>query len=526
MDHDIYVQLKKKPEYADYLYRYGFLITTSEEALEQKCFVLADWNQSLVGSYHFWIHPNQKIYLHTHDSITFFLIGHCYNPISMTADEARELASLAAAFQYGTAAYCRELSDVTGIFLTGYIVGDSITIYGDAAGMFMTYYGFSNSCAWIGSHAELLGDLNGLTQSEYVKKLVDYRFYHLFGFSLPGDLSPYDEWNRLVPNHSVCLDGNGCHVNRFYPVEDWGALVGAYSIDARAEEIAGILTRSMALIPQKWAKPAISLTGGCDSKTTLACANGQYDRYQYFSYISQESEAVDANGAHTICKQLGLPHSIYCIPEQAAKDQTLVQAIIRANQGNIGDPNMREVQKRIFLAEQNSFDVEVKSWVSEIGRAYYPRRFAKKKFPARPTARYLTTLYKVFANHRSLVRETDEIFAQYMQAYLRPADMKNWPWVDLFFWEFRVSSWNGLVITGEHRYSSDITIPYNNRRLLTLLLAVPEEMRMNDALYWKIRACANPDVDAAGVQITNLKHTSNRARMERLYLELHTRFPW
>ena len=526
MNNDIYKQIEGKPEYAKYLYRYGFLITTSVEPLDQKCFVLASWNRFIIGNYSFWIHPEQRLYLHQHNEITFFLIGHCYNPISMTADEGTELASLAAAFSRGVNDYCLELCDVTGIFLTGYIIKDSITLYGDAAGMFMTYYGFSHSCIWITSHAAMAGDLNGLNQSEYVKKLVNYRLYSLFGFSLPGDLSPYYEFKRLVPNHSVCLSNNHCEVKRFYPLETWEFLLNEYSVDQRAEKAARILSNSMALIPQKWANPAISLTGGCDSKTTLACAKGQYDHYQYFSYISQESEAVDANGAHAICNKLGLHHTIYSIPQQPAKDQELIANIIRINQGDIGNPNMREVQKRIFLAEQNSFDVEVKSWVSEIGRAYYHKRFAKKKFPVEPTARYLTTLYKVFVHNRSLVRETDTIFAQYMQDYLRQSEMKDWSWVDLFFWEFRVSSWNGLVITGEHRYSFDITIPYNNRRLLTLMLAVPEEIRMNDTLYWKIRACANPDVDAVGVQITNLKHTSSRAKMERLYLELHTRFPW
>lgn len=526
MKNDVYEQIKEKPDYAKYLYRYGFLITTSEKALDQKCFVLADWKQSVVGKYHFWIHSDQKLYLYKHDNISFFLIGHCYNPISLTVDEEHELAALATAFQDSVEAYCKELSNMTGIFLTGYIIDDSITLYGDAAGMFMTYYGFLNSCTWISSHAALLGDLNDLEQSEYVKKLVGYRFYSLFGFSLPGDLSPYNEFKRLVPNHSVCLNSNCCTVKRFYPVETWEFLLDEYSIDERVAEIARILSRSMALIPQKWANPAISLTGGCDSKTTLACTNGQYDHYQYFSYISQQSEAIDANGAHTVCNKLGLPHSIYSIPEEDVKDQKLVQAILRTNQGNIGNPNMREVQKRIFLAEQSSFDVEVKSWVSEIARAYYHKRFSKERFPTRPTARYLTTLYKVFANDRSLVRETDAIFAQYMKDYLQQSEMKNWSWVDLFFWEFRVSSWNGLVITGEHRYSFDITIPYNNRHLLTLMLAVPEEMRISDELYWKIRAFANQDVDNAGIQITNLKHTSNRAKMERLYLELHTRFPW
>ena len=64
---------------------------------------------------------------------------------------------------------------------------------------------------------------------------------------------------------------------------------------------------------------------------------------------------------------------------------------------------------------------------------------------------------------------------------------------------------NGLVITGEHRYAFDITIPYNNRRLLELMLALPVEARMDDRLYTMIRSRANPAVDAAGVAITILR---------------------
>ncbi len=525
MMYDVYAQIQDKPEYIKHMFRFGFLITTCEKALEEDCFVLASWKRISVGKFHFWIHPDQRVFLHKHGNSTFFIIGHCYNPISMTSDEDEELFVLASASERGTDSYIQELSDLTGIFLTGYLTDEEISIYGDAAGMLMTYYGYAGSHLWVSSHAELLGRINGLEQSRYVQELTAYRFYPLFGFFLPGDLSPYDPFKRLVPNHCVCLRNGSCEVRRFYPTMDWSALKDEYSMEERVSEIVRILSNSMKLIPKKWERPAISLTGGCDSKTTLACANGLYDRYRYFSYISSESEAVDAHGAHTICQKLGLPHEIYEIPE-TMKDQELVQSILCFNQGDIGKPKMREVQKRAFLAERDDFDVEVKSWVSEIARAYYQKRFAKRSFPAEPTARYLTTLYKVFAHKRALVRETDAVFARYLQEYFRQPDRKGWPWVDLFFWEFRVSSWNGLVITGEHRYSSDITIPYNNRRLLTLMLAVPDEMRIRDELYRMIRAKANPEVDRSGVQITNLKHTSNRAKMERLYLEINTRLPW
>ena len=87
-------------------------------------------------------------------------------------------------------------------------------------------------------------------------------------------------------------------------------------------------------------------------------------------------------------------------------------------------------------------------------------------------------------------------------------------------------AWNGLVITGEHWYSDEITIPYNNRLLLTMLLSVPIEDRVSDKLYKEIRAAKNPLIDQTGVAVTNLLHTERREKLENLYWSLHSKFPF
>lgn len=89
-----------------------------------------------------------------------------------------------------------------------------------------------------------------------------------------------------------------------------------------------------------------------------------------------------------------------------------------------------------------------------------------------------------------------------------------------------MSSWNGLVITGEHKYSFDITIPYNNRTIIDMLLRMPLDYRINDIAYKDVRTLMNPQIDETGIAVTNLKHTQNRARFERLYLETTTRLPF
>lgn len=507
---DLFSRLDKQPQYRRFLYRFGYLIC--DRIPEDPHGLLKNWQHTAVRGWQVYVHPDQRLYLHEAAGRTWFLIGHCMNPVSMEHREEMILSQLAE--QPGTH------FDLTGVFLTGWLAEDSLRIWPDAAGMLMAAYGSSEDARIVTSHTHLAEQLFGLSRSDYIRRLTSYRFYHLFGFFLPGDLTPVRELRRLVPNHLLFLRGNDWRVIRFYPSDAPEAM----TMEQRAKEAAELLKNTMALIPEKWPRPAISLTGGCDSKTTLACAADVRDRYSYFSYSSQEAEALDAGGAATICQKLGLPHTIHPIPEHFP-DEELVRDIIAANMGDIGCLPMREVRKRIYLSQMEGVDVEVKSWVSEVARAYFHKRFARTDFPERPTPRYLTTLYKVFLHDRKLVRQTDAIFREYQEKYLRPEDTTVFNWIDLFFWEFRVGGWNGLVITGEHRYSFDITIPYNNRRLLELLLGAGVEDRMSDRLYTMIRDLTDPSVDAAGVDITNLKHTSNRARLEGLYLSIHSRLP-
>ena len=104
--------------------------------------------------------------------------------------------------------------------------------------------------------------------------------------------------------------------------------------DEIAHHVAVILHRNMELIAQKWKKPAISCTGGCDSKTTMACTNGLYNQFRYFSYISNDSEKIDADAANAIVKALGQKLITYNIPD---KDETF--ADIEKTRDSIG-PNV------------------------------------------------------------------------------------------------------------------------------------------------------------------------------------------
>jgi hypothetical protein len=385
------------------------------------------------------------------------------------------------------------------------------------------FYTVHQNALHITSHTSILRDLLGLTKGEYVERLSKYRFFPLLGNSLPGNMAAADGAERLIPNHFALFEKGKVRQIRFYTPKKLQK-----TTEEIVNEVSSLLAESMRLISLKFKRPAISLTGGCDSKTTLACANGLYDKFQIFSYVSSSEEQVDADAAKQICDAIGHEHKTYHIPanDSAYSDIEITREILNWNTGDLRRSNLNDVRKRRFFEDIDDFDVEVKSWVSEIGRAYFSKRFNGRKKFGKPTARKCTSMYKFFLHDRSLVRKTDEIFQNYLNEYFIQDRHNPIDWQEQFFWEFRVPSWNGLVITGEHKYSFDITIPYNNRRIIELLLSAPIEDRINDTVYKKIREKMNPVIDSIGVHVQNVKHTNKRAVLENIYYTLHSHFPF
>lgn len=520
--------LDEKPHLRPMLFPFGFLITLQQDEFDADTFPFyGAWTRDECGGYQVLIHPDQKIYKLQRGDICHFLIGHAYDPFLMLSDEQEILRELADGLETGVASHVEALNRLTGVFALGYVEGGMLRVFGDPTGMQTVYYGHVEATPYVVSHAALVGVLKGLSPSDYVQRLTSYRFYHLFGSALPGDLSPYDALRRLVPNHVLSVTGGACDVKRFFPVDGSKGIDSDADYRALIERATKILCNSMALIATKWSKPALSLTGGCDSQTTLASVVGHYDDLRYFSYISSPEEEVDAKAAQRICAELGLEHELIRVPiddVEAQADFDDISGILELSYGNIGRMNPREVAKRMTL-RSSDIEVEIKSWASEIGRCYYHKRFSKSSFPKRPTPRYLTTLYKVFVSDRGLVRSTDQVFEDYLLRYMGADVVERSSWVDLFFWEFRVGAWNGAVITGEHRFSFEIEVPYNNRMLLAALLSTPVAARVADVPHRDIRGLANPRINELGISVVNVKHTKVRSYAERVYLELHSRLP-
>ena len=138
--------------------------------------------------------------------------------------------------------------------------------------------------------------------------------------------------------------------------------------------------------------------------------------------------------------------------------------------------------------------------------------------------RNLTSMYKFFVTNRKLVKQTDKAFEEYRKKIDFDNGLYNYDPSDMFLWEIRYGGWGGLVITGEHRYSFDITIPYNNRNLMKLFLSLPLEDRIKDKPHEDVIKLMNKTIDDTGITIVNYNETKKRMYIEKMYFNLNNWF--
>ncbi len=521
--------LEENPELREYLYCRGFLLTSKKVADLAAYPFYGNWKEELLPE-GLWLYTHKSAYSYIlqNGENTLFLVGHAYDPYAMVWEENQILADLQKALEQSEELFWEKESELTGVFCIGFIRDGKLTVSTDCCGMQLTYHGIVKNEVFVTSHAKLVADLCGLKQGKYITRLVNGRFWHYWGTYLPGDLSPFEELRRTVPNNKIIIDiaAKSESAARYYPTKEVKEVKTSEEYEDVIRELGRVMHNTMEMISRKWPekKVSISVTGGRDSMTALSCANGLYDKFSYFSYISNYPESVDAVAAKKICDHLGLEHEVYTIPEESEDYANLdaFEKVMACNHGCIGNNNRNDLKKRLWFIKHPQFDMEVKSWVNEMGRAWFYNKYNKKNFPNRPTAKYWRAMHKVYVTPY-LMRETRKVFQNYLDTYYSEEVFSKISWLELFGWEFTWSSGEGVFLTSEHKASYDITIPFNNRKYLELMLTVPLEKRVVDDIPIDLITYMNKAIADTGITVKDVQHTNARALLVRTYLEIFSR---
>lgn len=514
--------LENNPSLKDSLFIRGFLITDKKPNTDVFPFY-GNWNVTEKGNYFFLSHKKTSMNVIEKNGIVFFIAGQVYNPFTMEYRDCEVLKHIADA--YGTDEFCDRISDITGVFVFGVIDGNSVTFLNDPAGMQSSFYGKVGNDFYITSHSQLIGDVCSLERDKDAQEFIDYKYYgRVLGSYLPADMTPFKEVKRIVPGIKYTYNGSVSH-KRFWPVKDLAEAQGE-EYEKVIEEAARILKNNMSLIVKKWEKPSLSLTGGIDSNTTFASANGLYDKITAFSYISAEKEVPDAQAAQKIAKTFGVKHTLFNIPDENSKIENFenIKEIIRHNDAYAADKSDNEIRKRIYLGANADFDAEVKSWVSDTIRGYWYYYFGREELP-KLSAKLFRNLYKIFIFNRKLAKKADRIFEKYIKDFEYDKIPSAYPPADMHYNDVSGGSWGGVNIS-EMKYYSDITFIYNNRRFFDLMFRVPLKKRICCEHHLAMKKILNEELYNMNSRVVNLYETKGRAKLLNLIFDINMKLPF
>ena len=489
----------------------GFLITDKKITNLEEFPFYGNWRVEEHKGLYFMAHELAGMHVYEDkEGRLFFLMGHAYDPFIMEIDEMKILAHIAEA--YGSEEYNERIAEITGVFVYGSFVEGNLEYIVDPSGMQSSCYGIIGGHFYLSSHPQLIGDICHLRMDTFVKELVAYKWYgRVMGPYLPGDLTPFKEVKRIVPSISYKVHEGSIEHRRFWPIKEVEMAENDDDYNKVIQEAADILKNNMQLVSEKWKHPWISLTGGIDSNTTFASANGIYDRFETFSYISAEKEIRDAEAAKTISAHFNIPHHVYTIPDNDAEVEKFeeIYEVLMHNDGYIAPLKHNEARKRIVLRRETGCDVEVKSWVSETIRAYWYKHYGRKTMP-KLSPKLFRNLYKIFLGNRVLAHKVDKLFEKYIKEFEYESIPESYPIADMHYNEVTWGSWGGMRIS-EMKYCFDITFIYNNRKFFDLMFRVPLEKRISDQHHMDMKKYLNPELYDMNIRIVNMKETDFRA---------------
>ena len=520
---EIKSELDKNPKYREMLFRRGYLLTDNKlNCLDDYPFY-GVWSENQIDKYFLYVQHEQTVYKKTIGNLTSVIIGHAYNPFDMKYKEEDLCGDLIESYSNGIESYFDKVSELTGLHILLLFDDGRIIACQDACSLTGCYFGSIDDSIFVTEHPQLVADLCGLNIDPMVEKLVESKCYNIGNRHLPGNVTPYKEVKRLGANTYLNYDGS-FSINRFYPIKTHPEYQTDEDKKEAIERIGQLIHNGIDCCSKKWKRCTISLSGGTDSKTTLACANGLYDKYSYFSFHSKPQELVDAEGAKKICENLGLKHTLYHIPEENSSfdDFDFIKKLLQHNTNYYVNLADNEIRKYIYLHDLNAYDIELKSWASEVARVFFERKY-EIRMPNVLNERCASVFQTRFFGHPNLLKWSDKKYAEFLQEIGLKNPLYNFEHTDLFYWEIRMGCWGVSVISSQQLYHR-MTMPMNNRKILELFLSFPHDERKSDSVHKRVMAYMNQKVIDAEVEIPNLYFHGYRIWMEKLFFKFRTMF--
>lgn len=452
----------------------GFLISDFEV---NKHFISKEWVKFKNDYYHFYFDSNTKWkYLDSKEGIWGALIGSCIDPINKTNDSEFILNHVINLYNKSNDKLFDYIENLVGryVFIIGN--GNNSIIFTDATGMRSTFYSTNKNI--IASHAKLIHEIdnNKLNNDIDLKWLTQYTNYQL-----PGNTTPFDGVYFLIPNHLLEWPNN--IIRRYFPRKP----ILYTDMDTIVEQITENTKTQLKILAQS-NKFIFSLSGGVDSRTSLALIKDYSDITKFFTYYFTNSNDPTYKGSDTLNLDFKIVNDI---KDNLQLDHTFIP-IDRAETTSETFLNFKEIlSNNTFL---NHSALLAKEYLDNFGMNNYIHIRSNIYGVGRPVFRNLIKsnvsnpglddFIKVYNRNAVNDKKIREIYSEYLN-HFSPLNVYNYDPFDLLYWENRLGTWHSQLII-QSDISHDTHIFVNSQNLLKNLLSLPVSMRKNGEILLEI----------------------------------------
>lgn len=449
---------------SEIMYPFGYLLTKKQFNNNY------NWNNiSLNEEWSLYYSTDNKSYELTIIDTKIILLGYFFDIRDGQLDESKILENLITARVKSDNDFLDNLSFLSGRYLLILSYNGKINLYNDIAGLRMVCYHTKEMI--IGSHDTLINEVldNQLIQTYNKPEEISF-----------SNKTRFENVEKLIPNMS--LEINSGVLNRYYPLHE-------YPMKSKEEiksELITYLNETVKWVKRSAFKPLLSLTGGGDSRMSLAILKPIVQELETFTYLKDTSKASDyaqktfANDekiVHSIINNLNIEHNFFTISTDELADIELKNTIKHNVLSNHG-LNLANDYYKIY-GGKNYMHIRSTA-LFNVGKYIFPASSLNiNEWNIKEISKYVQKWTHIDDEAKNIEYVSNLIdFAQLNDFY-------NYNPLEMLFLSYRLIQWHSGVV-GESDIAFDTMLLLNSRKIVDLMLSYPIEERYKNQLFLEI----------------------------------------
>lgn len=367
------------------------------------------------------------------------------------------------------------------------LLGDSkgFCVFNDATGMRSIY--FSTESSLLASHVNLIQQISpheSRTEAQGSR-----------GAMAGWDRTPYLGITPLLPNHYLSV--HDWTTSRFYPRQANRYL--DTPLKKKIELVREIWNREMENLVATDSKLVMSITGGADSRTSLALSMEHIDNIDMFTYTFPssgntawaETMALDNTLVEEIKELVPFRHQYFTFKKVQDSLTDKISELLAVNTiQNHGQALIPHYAK----AFPDNNVVHLRGNAYEIGRAYWGTTDGNNSLA------HLRQLYLNKTRADAGYEDGKQRSAEYYRGFQKWQYDTNLHGIhlrDLFYWEIRSGRWLAEILN-ETDIAFQTCVPLNVRSLIEITLSFPVEQRAEGYFFAELINAAHPVLNFPG----------------------------